>query len=83
MLILPCKCNQSLTWKERKKCNKVVTPNQPLQETGAHLEHLNAPQLICHLPHKAVEISPGRNCSGGKRAAGSDTSGGREGENCQ
>lgn len=43
MLILPCKCNQSLTWKERKKCNKVVTPNQPLQETGAHLEHLNAP----------------------------------------
>ena len=43
MLILPCKCNHSLIWKETKKRNKVIIPNQPLQEMVARLEHLHAP----------------------------------------
>lgn len=78
LLILPYKCNQSLIWKGRKKCNKSVIFNQPPQEIFAHLEHLHAPTADWHLRHKEMEIAPGRNCSGCKMTAGSVTSGGRD-----
>lgn len=78
MLILPCKCNQSLIWKEGKKCNKVVIPDQPLQEIVAHLEHLRAPTADLAFATKGGSDLPWQKLQWVQKAAGSATSGGRE-----